>query len=316
MSGKGFFEIEEFGNLGISFVSCSSQQNDFEGAGLVPVDDGHVWLSSRLRESLEQAGLAHFDQVMATDDGHCMRALRDRENWRLSLDMAHGTPQCIYLKKHHVRTLTSRLRARLRLDPGETPAQVEARNVGRLMRDGIDTMRLVAYGQKLHEDGRLESFLLTEELAGYKQLDHFLAERFGRRELFLTKQRDEDDQALRTLIGQVADTARRFHEAGYNHRDLYCCHFFIRELLPGHFDICLIDLQRVQHRRRNRRRWIVKDLAQLAYSAPRDRIKCTQKMAFIRRYLGVKKLRSCDKRLIREVLAKQQLMEQKQGIIP
>ena len=47
----------------------------------------------------------------------------------------------------------------------------------------------------------------------------------------------------------------------------------------------------------------MKDLAQLAYSAPRDRITCTHKMAFIKHYLGVRKLRPCDKRLIRKVLA-------------
>jgi hypothetical protein len=109
---------------------------------------------------------------------------------------------------------------------------------------------------------------------------------------------------------------RRFHAAGYNHRDLYCCHLFVREAAPGRFAMRMIDLQRVQHRRWLRRRWIVKDLAQLAWSVPRDRIQCTQKLAFIRRYLGVAKLRPCDKRLIREVLAKLQFMERKLGIEP
>ena len=70
----------------------------------------------------------------------------------------------------------------------------------------------------------------------------------------------------------MAEIARRFHAAGYNHRDFYTCHFLVKEPAPGQFDVRLIDLQRVQRRRWFRRRWIVKDLAQLAYSAPRDRI--------------------------------------------
>jgi hypothetical protein len=103
---------------------------------------------------------------------------------------------------------------------------------------------------------------------------------------------------------------------GYNHRDLYCCHFFIKEGAPGEFQVNLIDLQRVQHRRRHRQRWLVKDLAQLAYSAPRDRIRCTDKIAFIKQYFGVRKLGIREKRLIRLILAKQQQMEHRLGPHP
>jgi len=300
----------------LTSVISSTQHDDPARTGFESAGDGHMWLDREYRQGLAQAGLDRFGSVMDSSDGDCMRALADRENWRLQLHTAHGSARGVYLKKHHVRTLRSRLRAGLGIGPGKTAAAAEAQNVGQLAEDGIDVMRLVAYGQRLHDDGLLESFVLTEELTGYEQLDHFLARRFARRELHRTLPRDEQDADLRTLIRRVAELARRFHAAGYNHRDLYCCHFFIREPEPGRFDIRLIDLQRVERRRRWRRRWVVKDLAQLAYSAPRDRIKCTHKMAFLRHYLGVGKLRPRDKRLVREVLAKQQLMEQKQGIIP
>ena len=121
------------------------------------------------------------------------------------------------------------------------------------------------------------------------------------------------DHNLDRLIRQLALVVRQFHAAGYNHRDLYCCHFFVKEPVRGRFEVRLIDLQRVQRRRLFRRRWIVKDLAQLAYSAPADQIKCTHKMAFIRHYLGVRKLTAADKRLIRQVLAKQQRMQRRLG---
>jgi heptose I phosphotransferase len=289
-----------------------AQTSDPAGTGLQSTGDGKMWLDDRFQSDLCRAGLVGFEDVMATSGGRCLRALADRENWRLELRDADRRPRGVYLKKHHVRTWASRLRAKLGAGPGETAARIEARNVRHLDADGIDVMHLVAYGEALHRDGLLESFLLTEELSGYVQLDQFLTERFPVRELDRTAPKSPE---LDRLIRRVAEVARRFHAAGYNHRDLYCCHFFVREPSPGQFDIKLIDLQRVQHRRRRRRRWVVKDLAQLAYSAPRDRIKCTHKMAFIRHYLGVRKLRAGDKRLIREVLAKQQLMEQKQGII-
>jgi hypothetical protein len=284
--------------------------DDPAGAGLESVDDGRMWVSPSYRSSLRRAGLGRFDEVMDYRGGRCLRRLADRENWHLRIDGAHRS-EGVYLKKHHVRTSWGRLRAWLGLGPGETPGRVEARNAGRLAADGVEVMRLVGYGENLGEDGTAESFLLTEELAGYLPLDFFLLERFPA----LHRQRDDArEHALLDLIDRVARVARRLHEAGYNHRDLYCCHFFVKQEAGGPADIKLIDLQRVQRRRRFRRRWLVKDLAQLAYSAPRTRIKCTHKMAFIRRYLGVGKLRPRDKRLIREILAKQQLMERHLGI--
>lgn len=289
------------------------EPDDPAGTGLEPVGDGAMWVAPEYRRPLSQAGLASFDAVMATSQGHCMRALVDRENWRLDLAVGAAGSRRVYLKKHHVRTVGSRVRARWGGGPGMTPGRVEAQNVRRLTREGIDVMHLVAYGERLRSGGLVESFVITEELTGYVPLEQFLRKRFPP----LGQRRPaRRDAALERLLDRVADVARRFHEAGYNHRDLYCCHFFIREPRRGQFDIRLIDLQRVQRRTRRRRRWIVKDLAQLAWSAPLDRITCTQKLRFMRRYLGVRKLRARDKRLIREVLAKQQFMVRKLGESP
>ncbi len=288
-----------------------TKSSDPADTGLQPADDGQMWLDARIEPQLQQAGLTDFDSVMATFDGRCLRALTDRENWRLSLQNKQQT-RGAYLKKHHVRTWLTRLRARLGTGPGETSGRVEAHNVGALTANGIEVMRLMAYGEKLHADGLLESFVLTEELEDYTDLHTFLHHRFPPLSIPVsTAARDRD---LAQLIREVARVARRFHQAGFNHRDLYCGHFYIRESVPGEFHIRLIDLQRVQHRRRFRRRWIVKDLAQLAWSAPRDRIKCTDKLAFMRCYLGVGKLRPADKRLIRAVLAKQRMMQRRLGI--
>ena len=128
-------------------------------------------------------------------------------------------------------------------------------------------MRLVAYGEHLHADGLFESFVLTDELDGYDAARPFPRPAVCRARAAPDARRDPDLGRAHPPRGRTV--ARRFHAAGYNHRDLYCCHFFVKEPEPGRFEIRLIDLQRVQRRRRFRRRWIVKDLAQLAYSAPR-----------------------------------------------
>jgi len=271
-----------------------------------------VWMDHDFKGDLRTAGLDSVEAVMASREGRCMRVLAERANRRLELPRRNRGARGVFLKKHHVRTWRSRFRALLGLEPDQTAGRVEAENVGRLAAIGIASMRVAAWGERLHPDGRLESYLMTEELEGYRPLEQFLAERFGPLEDDSGATRDRD---LWRLIRQVADMARRFHGSGYNHRDFYCCHFFVKESSGGRFDIRLIDLQRVQHRIRLRRRWLVKDLAQLSYSASRRQIKCTHRMAFMHRYLGVKKLRPRHKRLVRQVLAKQRLMEWKLGVV-
>ena len=280
---------------------------------LESVEAGRMWIDRDFRPALDAHDLTSFESVMSTTQGHMLRSLPDRENWRLDLHQAHAEPRGAYLKRHHVRNMRAWLRAKVGAGPGETAGRVEARNVARLGRAGIAAMRLIAYGEKLNADGLLESFVLTEELVGFTQLDHFLRKRFPPRETEHCTRRDAE---LEQLLRDVAAVASKFHKLGYNHRDLYCCHFFIKETAPGRFKVNLIDLQRVEHRHKFRRRWLVKDLAQLSYSAPRDRISCTQRLAFMKHYLGVSRLRPHDKRLIREVLAKQRLMERNLGVHP
>jgi heptose I phosphotransferase len=271
--------------------------------------DGTMWFDSRFRGELEDAGLAQFDAVMTNRNGKCLRALNDRENWRFELPHAQGA-RGVFLKRHHVRTCQSWLRAKLRLGPGETPGRLEVENVDRLVDAGIDVMDVLAFGERLHSDGRMESFLLTHALEGYVELQHFLRRRFPPRDPCCIRSADAE---LDRLLGQLADIVRRFHQAGFNHRDLYCCHFFVREPERGRFEIRMIDLQRVQHRQRARGRWLIKDLAQLAWSVPRDRVSCTQRLAFMRRYLGIDRLGVNEKRLIRAIVAKQHQMERRLG---
>lgn len=269
-----------------------------------------MWLDRRFCGALREAGLVAFEEVMVRAPGRCLRALPDREIWHFRVRLPEEADHGVYLKRHHVRTWLGRLRAWLGLRPPPSAGRVEARNVGVLSAAGIAVMRLIAYGEKFHADGLQESFIITEELKGFTDLPRYLRQKFPAScDPPASRRRD-----LAALIAELAGVVRRFHRAGYNHRDLYGCHFFVKDLSGGQREIRLIDLQRVQHRRRFRRRWIVKDLAQLAWSAPRDRIKCTHQMAFIKRYFGVKKLGPTEKRLIRAVLRKKRFMEWKLGI--
>jgi hypothetical protein len=280
---------------------------DPANSGFISAENGAMWLDGAYRRMLGANGLIDFHEVMTVSDGRCEKALPDREVWHFRLEDVSTAPRGIYLKRHHLRTWDSRLRAIFGLPPARTPGLVEAANVGQLASQGIAVMRLIAYGEKLHADGLEESFVITEALEDYAELPDYL------RRHFAGKPTRHSERKLRGLIRDLAGIVRRFHRAGYNHRDLYCRHFFVHDQPGGPREIRLIDLQRVQRRRWRRRRWIVKDLAQLAWSAPRACIHCKHKIAFLHEYFGVKKFRPEHKRWIRSIVLKQRIMEWKLG---
>jgi len=70
----------------------------------------------------------------------------------------------------------------------------------------------------------------------------------------------------RNLLGEVLRIARKLHERGWIHRDLYLQHFLLPCASEG--SLVLIDVGRARWSRNPGRRWLVKDLAALQLSAP------------------------------------------------
>ena len=162
---------------------------------------------------------------------------------------------------------------------------------------------------------------MTEEIPGGLPADDFLKDNFAAG--------GSDFRKKRLLVRQIARLAGRFHGAGFYHRDFYLCHFFVRpwptagQAPPCHitegatdssgqspYILHLIDLQRVRHCRGRKvgRRWIVKDLAALAYSAPEGVITRTDKVRFLREYFAADKLDVTVRDLIRSIVRKTRLI--------
>jgi hypothetical protein len=226
-----------------------------------------------------------------------------------------------YLKRHRASYWIQWLRRLITGRKPNLPGPHEAEMAERLKRVGVPTPELIAFGSQFGPGARGSSVVLTREVPNAVQLDHLLVaidrSALGERAKRLL---------IRGLIMQVADLARRFHRAGYNHRDFYLCHFLAQRLPPcrvcGHgvdtrvvlpagdaaaraaFDLVLIDLQRVLYRPPFRLRWIVKDLAQLNYSAPAGIISRTDRLRFLKAYLGINRIRWYHRWLIRWIVFK------------
>jgi hypothetical protein len=180
------------------------------------------------------------------------RSLPDRENciWDLSIN-AQPT-------RWHVKRFPATRSKR-------TSAELEANGYALLREHQIPTVTLVAWGNL--DDGR--SFIITEDLAGYRAGDKLLESGFP----------------FAKILSRTAEIAAKLHNAGLHHRDLYLCHFLIREN-ESTLDIRLIDAARVANLPSLffRRRWIVKDLAQFWYSTLAQPITDAQRQTWLNEY--------------------------------
>ena len=137
----------------------------------------------------------------------------------------------------------------------------EWRALQRLAALGVETMRLEAYGQEGLDPARRRSFVVTRELTQCISLETYCAD---------WKERPPPPAEKWRLIERVARMTRTLHQNGLNHRDLYLCHFLLRQPWSGgaaDLHLYLIDLHRMQQHRRLPRRWRVKDLGSLWFSA-------------------------------------------------
>jgi hypothetical protein len=276
---------------------------------LTLTDEG-LWLAGAERTTFIEQGLHTLGGWLSEAPGKLLRRVPGRENRRLTVDRRDGLPLVAYVKRHQIFAPGTWLMSLVEGSLSASAGPHEAHMALRLERAGIGTIEPLACGARRGAWWRIESFVATRELTGFEQLDHFLRRRFGPRG---AGPRSLDDLARANLVQVVADVTRRFHALGYNHRDLYACHFFIREEAPAQFDVRLIDLQRVQHRRFFRERWLIKDLSQLAYSLPLDTIGATDRVAFLRAYLGVRRLRGVSRRWIRRIACKRRLLAWRRG---
>ena len=158
-------------------------------------------------------------------------------------------------------------------------ASTEYRAVLALQRAGVYTMTIGAYARKGWNPAAVRSMIVTAELTGTTSLEDYCAD--------WATVPPAPDVRIR-LIRAVAGIAQRMHRAGVNHRDFYLCHFHLDEfsLQEPELRCYLIDLHRAQTRGQVPRRWQVKDLAGLYFSAMDCGLERRDLLRFLRHYSG------------------------------
>lgn len=255
------------------------------------LDQGRVTVATDFLATLKRCSLDTFDAVMRLQGGRIARNFPGRQTVRIELTQPDGAPLGVYLKRYTPEYL-SPLRKLLRLVrwPGtEDEAMQEWRALRALREIGIPVAEPLAIGQEISGGIVTRSFLMTREIPSTVEGGKWL-------EALAPSQRRE-------FLKRIATMARRFHGAGFVHKDFYIGHVLVSNAGTTS-ELFLIDLQRVVQPRWLHRRGLVKDLGAMAYSALNSGASASQLLRAYLDYRGVKKLGAEDKSIARAALAR------------
>lgn len=259
---------------------------------------GSTVINQRFKEELKALGLLEKDALFTFEQGSELHkpGLGGRTRLRFEA-VANGHRTWFYLKRTRRPKWADQWS---RISSGtlrHSGAWHERYLIKQLGRHRIPAPVVVAYAEKMIAGYERTGALVTRAIVG-QSLEKFVPKHFTR---------SPDTAELlrrRRWMRQLASLIRRFHRAGFCHRDLYLSHVFISLGCQRDPVFSLIDLGRAFRMTWRRRRWIVKDLAALNFSAPEKIISNTDRVRFLKAYLKTGRWGREERRMARQILAK------------
>ena len=246
---------------------------------------GRIFLNKKYLDEIRSAGLDDFNVIRDFNDGQSLTKKNlDKSRQRIKFRLTTGGT-VVYLKKYTDTPYIKQIKNWIEHKAVKATAQFDIRWCKTLGDAGINTADVVAWGCEKNFLFDRMSFVIVKEIENAdsleKKLPYFPS----------TKYKKE-------FIGRLADFAKKFHDTGLRHRDFYLCHIFYSES-TGTFT--LIDLQRIFKPVLFSKRFQIKDIAQLYYSAPKEHFSKTDRLRFYLRYKNIIRLSSADKKFIKAV---------------
>lgn len=246
----------------------------------------------------ERLGLASIEAVFAFGAGKNLTK-ENLASHRSRIELRVESPAVtVFLKRYDNPPIMTQLKNWLSAKKRVSCALAEVEAAQKLAVMGINTPRMIAWGEVPGVLFENRSFAAIEEIREGQSLERSLPG-------FFDESATKENLVLcRQFIRQLASFIRKFHDTGYRHRDLYLCHIF--RVPDGLF--YLIDLARAFKPMLLGGQYRVKDIAQLHYSAPAKYFSKTDRLRFLRAYLGREKLKAGDKSFAMRVAGKAKRM--------
>lgn len=238
--------------------------------------------------------------------GKVYRIVKSRKTEEIKIDGSN-----YFIKKHYPISWKEFFKNIISFKNPLVNASHEYQAIIALKKLGINTLEVAAVASKnyngfcynitklvLGEIGTT-SFLITKSIEPNIELDKFCELLIHDTYYYKLK---------RALIKHIAETTRKIHLNGLNHRDYYLCHYLLNldknmvmqfkndlrscenvKLIKSHIldNIYLIDLHRMQIRSSTPERYIIKDLSSLLFSARNLKLTKADKLRFIKNYIKI-----------------------------
>ena len=243
-------------------------------------------------------GLSSIDAVFSFNAGRNLA--KDNLSWyrsRLQFGInspGSPSPTTVFLKRYDRPPILVQLRNWLTHRSRRSFGFSDFEPAEKLAAAGINTPKTISYGEQWGLLFEKRSFIITEKIPNAESLERKLPDCFS------DPATVENLKLRRNFIARLAAFVKKFHETNYRHRDLYFSHIFYSD--SGQF--YLIDLARAFKPVFRSRRFWIKDIAQLHYSAPSRHFSRTDRLRF---YLGLtdhSKLTRKDKAFISKIVNK------------
>ncbi len=246
------------------------------------------------KTGFERLGLTSIEAVFAFGAGKNLTK-ENLASYRSRIEFKIESPATtVFLKRYDHPPIMTQLKNWLSAKKRIACALAEVEAAQKLAAMGINTPIMIAWGQVWGGLFERRSFAAIEEIRESQSLERSLPGFFngpGTSETIVLR---------RQFIKKLALFIKKFHDTGCRHRDLYLCHIF--RVPDGRF--YLIDLARVFKPALFSEIYRVKDVAQLHYSAPARYFSKTDRLRFLRAYLGREKLNAGDKIFVRRIAGK------------
>lgn len=251
------------------------------------------------RSAFSELGLTSIDAVFSFEAGRNLTK-NNLAKYRMRLAFEINSPAVtVFLKRYDKPPVLAQFRSWLSAHRRISCAVFAVRAASELAAEGINTPKTLSYGEQWGALFEKRSFIITEKIPNAESLERKLPDCFNGPTTV------EKLKLRRSFIVQLAGFIRIFHETDYRHRDLYLSHVFYSD--SG--DFYLIDLARAFKPIVFSRRFRIKDIAQLYYSAPVRYFSRTDRLRFYVGYIGREdKLTGKDKTFIRRVINKARRM--------
>lgn len=250
------------------------------------------------QEALSKLGLTTIDAIFSFNAAeHLTKKNLARFRSRLQFDIEStglAPSTTVFLKRYDSPPVVDQMRNWLSARSRKSCACLEFTAIDELNAAGIGVPKVISYGEQRGLLFEKKSFILTEKIPNAESIERKLPACFN------GPTTRENMRLRRNFITRLASLIERFHKTAYRHRDLYFSHIFCDD--KG--CLFLIDLARAFKPAVLERRFRVKDLAQICYSAPGRSFSRTDRLRFYMGYTGRCKLSREDKVLIRRIIQK------------